>query len=347
MTPRARDAGYQSPVGRPAQQSASIGFGPAWQTSGHRPLVTIMIPTYCQAHFVGTAISSALSQDYEPLEVVVIDDASPDSTDLAVQSFAGDPRFRYVRNSHNLGRVANYRRGLYEVAQGDYVLNLDGDDWLADPTYISSAIDALSANPEAVLVFATAGRFSEVTGVEDGPIPDPGPPVMYQGREILDLYARGRLGVAHLTALYSRAAAVRAEFYRYNIIGSDTLSILILAAQGPMVYIPRRVAYWRQHGQNASIEPDWRLALANLAIADVPPQRFIEAGVMSNREGSAWRAKVAALLARQQLGQYLSAGKFRSAASYLFGLLAMHPVAASLLVRPSVAIIARKIWNKT
>src|SRR5690606_13858676 len=143
--------------------------------------------------------------------------------------------------------------------------------------------------------------------------------------ELLARYADGALGIAHLTALYSRVAAIKAGFYSFDVIGSDTLSMLLLAAEGPMVYIPRRVACWRQHGRNASVEPNWRVALQNLAVANVPAQRFMDTGFMSKREAAIWRTKVAALLARQQLGQYVSGRKIPSAVFYLCGLLATRP----------------------
>src|SRR5690606_6270355 len=100
------------------------------------PLVTIMIPTYGQAHYLPRAIDSALAQDYPNLEVLVVDDASPDDTASVIEPYLEDPRFRYHRHVENLGRVAAYRDTLEREALGDYVLNLDGDDWLVDPTYL-------------------------------------------------------------------------------------------------------------------------------------------------------------------------------------------------------------------
>ena len=101
------------------------------------PLVTIMIPTFGKAQYLSKAIESALSQDYPRLEVVVSDDASPDATASIAARYEGDSRFRYVRNPQNLGRVGDYRKTLAHRARGDFVLNLDGDDWLSDDRYIS------------------------------------------------------------------------------------------------------------------------------------------------------------------------------------------------------------------
>ena len=104
------------------------------------PLVTVMIPTFNQADFVGEAIESAARQDYPNLEVVICDDASTDGTQAVAERFAGDVNIRYYRNTNNIGRVANYRRLLYELANGAWVINLDGDDCFLDRHYIRRAM---------------------------------------------------------------------------------------------------------------------------------------------------------------------------------------------------------------
>lgn len=77
------------------------------------PLVTIMIPTYNQSAFIVEAVESALMQDYENLEVIVLDDCSDDNTQKLLQAFNSDSRFYYHRNKKNIGRVKNYRKLLY------------------------------------------------------------------------------------------------------------------------------------------------------------------------------------------------------------------------------------------
>ncbi|MFM7844881.1 MAG: glycosyltransferase [Planctomycetota bacterium] len=100
-------------------------------------VVTILIPTYNHERSIGSAIQSALMQDYPALEVVVCDDASTDATDVAARRWSHDPRLRIRRHATNQGRVANYRLGLEREATGTWVLMLDGDDHLVDPTFIT------------------------------------------------------------------------------------------------------------------------------------------------------------------------------------------------------------------
>jgi cellulose synthase/poly-beta-1,6-N-acetylglucosamine synthase-like glycosyltransferase len=67
-----------------------------------------------------------------------------------------DPRLKYVLNTCNLGRVANYRNLLCNHATGDYVINLDGDDYYTDPNFISEAVKLIADDSKVVMVVAKA-----------------------------------------------------------------------------------------------------------------------------------------------------------------------------------------------
>lgn len=91
------------------------------------PLVSVIIPTYNMATFIGQAISSVLSQSFVDLEVIVVDDGSTDETAHVVSGF-GD-RVSYIHQPNKGGNSAR-NRGV-AVAQGHYIAFLDADDaWL-------------------------------------------------------------------------------------------------------------------------------------------------------------------------------------------------------------------------
>jgi glycosyltransferase involved in cell wall biosynthesis len=88
------------------------------------PLVSVIIPAYNRERLIGDALASAYAQDYEPIEVIVVDDGSTDKTRNVVESF--DPRVRYVHQQH-LGVSPARNRGLAE-AKGELIAFLDSDD---------------------------------------------------------------------------------------------------------------------------------------------------------------------------------------------------------------------------
>lgn len=93
------------------------------------PLVTIIIPTYNYALYLGKALRSCISQNHSNLEIIVIDDGSTDNTREVVQGFYDD-RIRY-HYQENRGVSASRNRGI-ELAQGKFVAFLDADEFLTD-----------------------------------------------------------------------------------------------------------------------------------------------------------------------------------------------------------------------
>ncbi|NQT33163.1 MAG: glycosyltransferase family 2 protein [Candidatus Omnitrophica bacterium] len=89
-------------------------------------LISIIIPTYNRAAMIKRAIESVLVQDYDNMEVIVVDDASKDNTPEVVRSVE-DPRLIYIRRPENKGAAAARNTGMRQ-ATGEYIAFLDSDD---------------------------------------------------------------------------------------------------------------------------------------------------------------------------------------------------------------------------
>src|SRR5579871_2408743 len=111
--------------------------------------VSVLLPSYNAAAYLAEAINSALSQSFDDLEVLVLDNASTDDTSAVVAGFS-DPRVRYIRNKTNLGFAGNVELGR-SLARGKYAVVLNADDaW--EPTYLQNAVALLETQPEVVFV---------------------------------------------------------------------------------------------------------------------------------------------------------------------------------------------------
>ncbi|HEX5265694.1 MAG TPA: glycosyltransferase family A protein [Acidimicrobiales bacterium] len=111
-------------------------------------LVSVLVPAYKAEAFIGPCLRSVLDQSYPNLEIVVLDDCSPDATfEVAVESLRGVPNATVRRHDVNLGHRDTFRQ-LLATARGSLVKFVCNDDLLA-PHAISRLAGALIAHPEA------------------------------------------------------------------------------------------------------------------------------------------------------------------------------------------------------
>lgn len=101
------------------------------------PKVSIITPTFKRAHFLSRAVDSILSQTYDNIQIVVVDDNAelPEfrkSTEETMQKYKDDPRVVYIQNEKNLGGGISRNVGI-DACDGDYVAFLDDDDELEPP----------------------------------------------------------------------------------------------------------------------------------------------------------------------------------------------------------------------
>ena len=133
--------------------------------STHAPLVSIIIPCYKHAQFLPEAIDSALAQTYPNVEVIVVNDGSPDNTGEVCRRY-GD-RIRYIEQQ-NKGLAETRNVGI-RVAKGEYILPLDADDKL-ESTFLVTTVPIIQDNPIIGYVYtnirvfgASHGESGEVT----------------------------------------------------------------------------------------------------------------------------------------------------------------------------------------
>lgn len=307
-------------------------------------LVTIMIPTYLQADVLTKAIESALAQDYELLEVIVADDASPDHTRQVVESFAHEPRLRYHRNDANLGRVENYRNTLYNLARGEYVLNLDGDDWLIDSTYISQAAALLNTQPAMALVYANAWSYNQVDGSFSRVATyNAGLDLINDGNELFLKYGDASVWIPHLTAVYRRTIALEIGFYNLDIIGADTDSLLRILLGNKVAFIDSTVAVWRSHEANASKALNVTQRVENLQCVEAPYRAACALLQIDKDSLDQWRVKMLTQVASSFVRQALRTRAFLSVVHFYFRVAIEYPLVSWRVVGNTIALIVKNL----
>lgn len=226
------------------------------------PKVTIMIPAYNQEEYIGEAIESALSQDYPNLEILISDDCSKDGTPSVIKNYSNDSRVKVVINDHNLGRAANYHKTAHDVASGDWLINLDGDDFFISRDFISNAIKEIKKCPSPnVVAYCYAHPVHQLkkwlpyTNISEDAI-------LINGRDyFINYYSIGSFG--HPNILYKREIGLRIGMYTLPYQASDFHTLMRIFLNGNVILDRRKVSYWRIHGKNTTIlevDDKWRQA---------------------------------------------------------------------------------------
>ncbi len=125
------------------------------------PEVSIIIPTYNSEAYLAQALQSIFAQSYHNWEIILVDDASVDSTVEIARRFQ-DRRLKIVENERNRGVSYGRNRGIKE-ARGKWIALLDSDDWYA-PKRLAKLLDAANRQDTDLIaddLFLIADRQSK------------------------------------------------------------------------------------------------------------------------------------------------------------------------------------------
>lgn len=207
-------------------------------------LVSIIIPCYNQGSFLSEAISSALNQSYKPVEVIVVDDGSTDSTSSVAKTY---DRVRYVRQA-NRGVTSARNLGI-TMSRGTYVVFLDADDRLL-PHAVETGIKSLEGNLNYALTFGTFHRIDAKGDKKSGPHSFELKPYGFQ--DFLERNLIGNPGVA----LYRKCALLSVQgFDPTNPAAGDYDLYLRITKLYPITCHIHTVLEYRRHGRNMSDDP--------------------------------------------------------------------------------------------
>lgn len=128
-------------------------------TVSDSPLVTFVVPCYNLGHLLAECVESILSQTCKDLEVLIMDDCSPDCTPEVARSFS-DPRVMHIRNQPNLGHLRNYNKGI-RMARGKYVWLISADDRLRCNSVLERYVALMEQHPEVGYVFCSGRALDD------------------------------------------------------------------------------------------------------------------------------------------------------------------------------------------
>ncbi|MBD1918184.1 MULTISPECIES: glycosyltransferase [Cyanophyceae] len=196
--------------------------------------ISVIIPCFKQAHYLGDAISSVLTQSYKNFEIIVVDDGSPDNTQEVASLYSTN----YIYQE-NQGLSGARNTGLQE-SKGEYLVFLDADDRLT-PNALEDGLNCFRSHPHCAFV-SGHHRYINI----DGSLLNEHPPEPIDGDYYMALLRRNYIGM-HATVMYQRSV--------FDVVGGFDTSLKSCEDYDLYLRIVSRFPVYRHH--NVTAEYRW------------------------------------------------------------------------------------------
>jgi glycosyltransferase involved in cell wall biosynthesis len=229
------------------------------------PRLTIGLPVYNGARYVGQSIEALLGQSFDDFELVISDNASTDETGDICQRYANqDSRIRYFRQPRNIGLSPNHNFTL-EQARGELFKWAAHDDLYARDL-LKLCVEALDSHPDIVLAHSYTARIdasNKLIAADEYPLATGSPRPAERFRSMLfDSGGDDDYGVVRTEVL--RRVAPNDSYHH----AGRTL-VAELALRGPFYHIPRWLYFRRNHAEQA----EFKYASVRANCANMDPRR--------------------------------------------------------------------------
>jgi glycosyltransferase involved in cell wall biosynthesis len=229
------------------------------------PLVSVVIPTYNHASYLGRALQSVLIQTYTNWEAIVIDNHSTDKTDEVMASFT-DSRITF-KKIHNKGVIAASRNAGIRSAKGEWIAFLDSDDWwVAEKLQFCSEVinDKVDFIYHDLEIVADQPRYFRQKIIKSWQVK---PPVL------IDLMVRG-------SAIATSSAVARTDLLKQlkgmnessDMVAAEDYNMWLRIAQltDGFKYVSKRLGFYQLHNQGISSRKDMSVPSQHAAAEFIP-----------------------------------------------------------------------------
>ena len=149
-----------------------------------KPLISVIVPIYKIDRYVGVCIESILNQTYQNLEIILVDDGSPDRCPEICDLYAGKDNRIKVIHKKNGGLVSARKAGILS-ARGEYIGYVDGDDWIGPGFYYSLYASLQESDADVAIAGFSRDLFDRRKNILNGI-----PSGVYSGESLDDLKKR-------------------------------------------------------------------------------------------------------------------------------------------------------------
>lgn len=124
------------------------------------PLISIIIPVYKVEAYLHKCVNSVLNQDFKDIEVLLVDDGSPDNCPIICDEFAKkDARFKVIHKKN--GGLSDARNEGIKIATGEYLMFLDSDDYWDGKDCLFNLIQSMQVSNADIILYGAKDVFVE------------------------------------------------------------------------------------------------------------------------------------------------------------------------------------------
>lgn len=118
------------------------------------PLLSVIIPVYNLERYLNRCVDSVLEQEFTKIEVILVDDGSPDNCPAICDEYASrDVRIKVIHKDN--GGISDARNAGIAISQGDYIMFMDGDDYWDGKTSLNKLAGTILSNSADVTLYGT------------------------------------------------------------------------------------------------------------------------------------------------------------------------------------------------
>jgi glycosyltransferase involved in cell wall biosynthesis len=222
--------------------------------------VSVVIPNYNHERYLPQRIESVLQQTYQDIEILLLDDCSPDNSRAVIEKYAAqDSRIRVIFNEQNSGSTFKQWNKAFNLARGQYIWIAESDDYAA-PTLLEILVKHLDEDADIGLAYCnsnTVDENNEEITVLDNFYTDLDPVLwthdfVMEGRTLITNFMSYRNIIPNASAVVMRKSVIdrvgRAdESFRLN---GDWVFWAALMANTKVAFVADKLNYFRFHLNN-------------------------------------------------------------------------------------------------
>jgi glycosyltransferase involved in cell wall biosynthesis len=205
--------------------------------------VSVGMLVYNEAENIARTIESILAQDFEGFELTISDNCSIDDTVKICQHYQKlDPRITIIRNSENIGAVANAKQ-LVEKSTGEYFVWISGHD-IWHPQFLSKSLQVAESDPSVVLCYPRSIWIDK----EERDLGTIGRGIDTRGLDLISRFQMVLWGMGYGCPIYGliRSSALQQTTLGTKTIGPDNIFLNELSLLGTFAYIDEPLQYVRK-----------------------------------------------------------------------------------------------------